>query len=135
METFGKVRRVGRFPACVVSLGGLLGLLLAGAAEAQSFCGNTSLGTYWWAASGQVTRANSCQGPTGFRCYPAENTGYTVEKISPSCDPSAGSCAVKIHATATIPGVRDMIVEEGIFSSLTPWAEWYPCTGAGCSPM
>jgi len=134
METFGKVRRVGKFPACVVSLGGLVGLLLAGAAEAQSSCGTTSLGTYWWAASGQVTRANSCLVPTGFRCYPAENTGYTVEKISPSCDPSAGSCAVKIHATATIPGVRDMIIEDGLFGSLTPWAEWYPCTGAGCSP-
>ena len=37
-------------------LGGLLGLLLAGAAEAQSSCGSTSLGDYWWTASGQVTR-------------------------------------------------------------------------------
>jgi hypothetical protein len=57
-----------------------------------------------------------------------------VEKISPACDPSAGLCAVKIHVTATLPGVRDMINEDGLFTSLTPWAEWYPCTGADCSP-
>jgi hypothetical protein len=27
-----------------------------------------------------------------------------------------------------------MINEDGLFTSLTPWAEWYPCTGADCSP-
>lgn len=101
--------------------------------EAQGVrtCGFTSLGTYQWVASGQVTRAKNCL--SSFRCYPAENTGYSVEKTTPSCNPGAGSCGVRIHAIATIPGLRDMIDQNGLTSSATPWAEWYPCTGAGCA--
>src|SRR5829696_6486278 len=75
-------------------------------------CGNASLGTYRWFASGRITRANNCLGGSGFRCYAAENTAWSVEKTDPACNPGAGSCAVKIHATATIPGLRDMIQEE-----------------------
>ncbi|HKH46619.1 MAG TPA: hypothetical protein VKM72_18310, partial [Thermoanaerobaculia bacterium] len=117
-----------------VPLGALLALCLPSSAAAQSSCGSTSLGAYSWAASGQVTKSNNCQGTTGFRCWPVENKAWYLEKTSPSCDPVAGSCGVKIHATATIPGLRDMINEDGLFGSLTPWAEWYPCSGAGCSP-
>ena len=68
METFGKAWRVGRSPACLVSLGGLLGLFLAGAAEAQSSCGTTSLGTYWWMASGQATERHRGPTPTSITC-------------------------------------------------------------------
>src|SRR5262249_8382686 len=78
-------------------------------------------------------RVNNCLGSTGFRCYPVQNQGSSVEMTSSGCDPSAGSCGVRIHATATIPGLADMISEDGLFGSLTPWAEWYPCAGAGCS--
>jgi hypothetical protein len=129
------MRRISGTGALVSCLSGLLGLLLAGAADAQGSgsCGNTSLGDYAWSASGQTSKANNCQPPNGFRCYAPENTGYFVEKIDPACDPSAGPCAVKIHVTATIPGVRDMVVEDQLGSSLTPWAEWYPCTGASCA--
>jgi RHS repeat-associated protein len=101
------------------------------AAQGVRTCGDTSLGNYQWVASGQVARSNNCQG--GFRCYPAANTSYSVEKTNPSCNPSIGSCGVRIHATATIPGLRDMINQNGLFSSLTPWAEWYPCAGASCA--
>ena len=101
----GSMREIG----CLVVLPALL---LAAAAEAQSTCGTTSLGTYWWSASGQVTTTNNCPArPTGFRCYAAQNTAYAVEKTTPSCDPTAGSCSVNIHATATIPGVQGMINE------------------------
>ncbi|HWM92937.1 MAG TPA: RHS repeat-associated core domain-containing protein, partial [Thermoanaerobaculia bacterium] len=104
------------------------------AAEAQSNCGTTAFGDYYWSASGQITKANNCFGFSGFRCHPAENLGWSVEKTVPACDPNSASCGVKIHATATIPGLRDMIIEEGsLFVSLTPWAEWYPCAGAGCT--
>jgi RHS repeat-associated protein len=96
-------------------------------------CGTTSLGDYHWTASGQVTRANNCLGFSGFRCYAVTGPGTLLEKVNPACDPTAGSCTVKIHATATIPGLRDMIVEDGLFSSLTPWVYWYPCTGAACT--
>ncbi|HWM94596.1 MAG TPA: RHS repeat-associated core domain-containing protein, partial [Thermoanaerobaculia bacterium] len=104
------------------------------AAEAQSNCGTTAFGDYYWSASGQITKANNCFGFSGFRCHPAENLGWSVEKTVPACNPNSASCGVKIHATATIPGLRDMIIEEGsLFVSLTPWAEWYPCAGAGCT--
>ena len=117
---------------------------LPAAAQGVRDCGTTSLGTYRWVASGQtlctdgmgamVVCPNNCLGSTGFRCYPVEGQGSSVERIIPTCDPTAGSCAVKIHATATIKGLRDMINEEGsLASALTPWAEWYPCTGAGCA--
>jgi RHS repeat-associated protein len=106
---------------------------LAAIAQGVRTCGTTALGTYQWVASGQNTRANNCLGSTGFRCYPVQNQGSSVEKTSSSCDPTAGSCGVKIHATATIPGLADMISEDGLFGSLTPWVEWYPCAGAGCA--
>jgi YD repeat-containing protein len=113
---------------------GLLALAsLPLSAQGVRDCGDTSLGSYHWLADGQVTRANNCQGSNGFRCHPAENPAWSLEKTNPSCDPLAGTCGVKIHATATIPGLRDMVVEDGLFSSLTPWAEWYPCSGAACS--
>lgn len=100
-------------------------------------CGGTALGTYRWVASGQLTRANNCQCSfgcaTGFRCYPVQSQGSSVEKTNPACNPTAGSCAVRIHATATIPGLADMVAQNGLFSSTTPWAEWYPCTGAACA--
>jgi hypothetical protein len=96
-------------------------------------CGETSMGAYHWVADGQVTRTNNCQGLSGSRCYAAENTEWSLEKTNPACDPIAGSCGVKIHATATIPGLRDMVLEDELSSSLTPWAEWYPCAGAGCT--
>src|SRR3954470_11198096 len=106
---------------------------LSATAQGVRDCGDTILGTYRWVASGQNTRANNCQGSTGFRCYPVQSQGSSVEKLDPLCNPSAGSCSVKIHATATIPGLRDMIDEDGLLTSTTPWAEWYPCTGAGCA--
>ena len=113
---------------------GLLALAsLPLSAQGVRDCGDTSLGVYHWVASGQITRANNCQGFTGFRCHPAENTAWSLEKTNPACDPVAGSCGVKIHATATIPGLKDMITEDTLFGSLTPWAEWYPCAGAGCA--
>ncbi|HYU33016.1 MAG TPA: RHS repeat-associated core domain-containing protein [Thermoanaerobaculia bacterium] len=111
----------------------LLSCLTAPAAEAQSSCGDTSIGNYFWTASGQITKLNNCQGPTGSRCYPVENKSWYVEKTNPACDPVVGSCGVRIHATATIPGVRDMVVEDGLGSALTPWVEWYPCQGAACT--
>ncbi|HWM93497.1 MAG TPA: RHS repeat-associated core domain-containing protein [Thermoanaerobaculia bacterium] len=111
-----------------------LGLWIAPAAEAQNNCGTTALGDYYWSASGQVTKSNNCLGGSGFRCHAAETLGWSVEKTNPACNPNTGSCGVKIHATATVPGLRDMIIEEGsLFVSLTPWAEWYPCAGAGCT--
>ncbi len=129
-ERFG-VRCRGWRP---VYLWGLLVLFSLGAtAQGVRDCGNTALGSYRWVASGQNTRANNCQGSTGFRCYPVQTQGSSLEKLNPACDASAGSCAVKIHATATILGLRDMINEDGLLSSITPWAEWYPCAGAGCS--
>ena len=115
--------------ACVV----LSFLVWTEPVQAQIFsCGTTSLGTYRWQASGQLTRANTCQGFRGFRCHPVENPSWSVDKTDPACEPEAGSCVVEIHARATIPGLKDMIMEEGSPSlSPTPWAEWYPCAGAG----
>lgn len=102
-------------------------------AAAQNLCGFTSLGTYEWVASGQVTKPSNCNDDE-FRCYPAEQTGWSVTKNNPSCNPTAGSCQVKIHATATIPGLRDMILDMDLFTALTPLVEWYPCLGAtGCA--
>lgn len=94
-------------------------------------CGNTSLGTYRWFASGQNARANNCFGLSGSRCYAAQNMAWSVEKTNPACDPKVGSCSVKIHATVTIPGLQAMVLEDGLGSALTPLAEWYPCAGAG----
>ncbi|HWM89764.1 MAG TPA: RHS repeat-associated core domain-containing protein [Thermoanaerobaculia bacterium] len=116
------------------SVAAVLAVFTCPAAAQVRTCGTTSLGTYHWIASGQLARTNNCQGTSGFRCYAAENTAWFVEKTSPACNPNSGSCAVRIHATATIPGLKAMITEEGsLFSSLTPWAEWYPCTGASCT--
>ena len=136
--------RGGRSPLRFLIAWGLPTLLsLPAAAQGVRDCGTTTLGTYHWVASGQVLCTdsmgamvvcpNNCLGTTGFRCYPVQGQGSSVEKIIPACDPTVGSCAVKIHATATIKGLRDMIDEDGLGSSLTPWAEWYPCTGAGCA--
>src|SRR5918996_1358211 len=111
---------------------GLAAFLLTAEAEAQNWCGQTSLGNYYWTASGQITQPNNCLGATGSRCYAVETSGFYLEKVSPSCDPSAGPCGVKIHATATIPGLRDMVLEDGLGSALTPLVEWYPCSGTSC---
>ena len=95
--------------ACVV----LSFLVWTDPVQAQIYsCGTTSLGTYGWQASGQLTRSNNCQGFRGFRCYPVENPSWSVDKTDPACDPEAGSCVVEIHARATVPGLKDMIVEE-----------------------
>jgi RHS repeat-associated protein len=96
-------------------------------------CGTTSLGTYNWVASGRLTRSNNCFGGSGFRCYPAQDTSWSLEQTSPGCDPTVGSCGVNIHAYATIPGLRDMVVEDGLGGSITPFVFWYPCAGAGCT--
>jgi RHS repeat-associated protein len=97
-------------------------------------CGDTTLlGTYRWFASVRNERANNCLGLTGSRCYAAENMAWSVEKTNPACDPKAGSCSVKIHATVTIPGLQAMVFEDGLGSALTPLAEWYPCAGANCA--
>ncbi|HWM92933.1 MAG TPA: hypothetical protein VN493_19375, partial [Thermoanaerobaculia bacterium] len=47
-----------------------LGLCMTPAAEAQSNCGTTAFGDYYWSASGQITKANNCFGFSGFRCHP-----------------------------------------------------------------
>lgn len=117
-----------------IFISGLLTLLAVPVlAQGVRDCGTTSLGAYHWVASGQETRTNNCLGATGFRCYPVEGQDWSIEKINPSCDPTAGGCAVKIHATATIPGLRDMINEDGLTSSLTPWVEWSSCNSMGCT--
>jgi hypothetical protein len=110
----------------------LLALLWLPSSAGANVCGFTSLGTYHWTASGQLTRSNNCFGGSGFRCYPAQGTSWSLE-TTPGCDPTAGSCGVKIHAFATIPGLRDMVVEDGLGGSPTPRAFWYPCSGAGCT--
>ncbi|HEV8580240.1 MAG TPA: RHS repeat-associated core domain-containing protein [Thermoanaerobaculia bacterium] len=121
--------RAAARPAVASVLLALFSLSLT--AQGVRDCGTTSVGTYRWVASGQLTRSNNCLGSTGFRCYPVEGDGSSAEKTNATCDPAAGSCGVKIHATATIPGVRDMINEDGL--TLTPLAEWYACSGAGCT--
>ena len=107
--------------------------VLPAAAQGVRTCGFTSLGTYQWVASGQIPKPNNCFGGSGFRCYPVENEGSFLEMTSSGCDPTSGSCGVKIHATATNPGVRDMVVEDGLFGTPTPKVYWYPCSGAACA--
>ena len=63
--------------------------LSAPAAEAQSFCVDTSV----------------------------------LETASPACASMAGDCGAGIHATATIPGVRDMVSEDGLGGALPLWEE------------
>jgi YD repeat-containing protein len=96
-------------------------------------CGTTSLGTYRWLASGQVTKTTNCPAVFQGRCYTAESTAWSVEKTSASCDPVAGSCGVKVHVTATLPGLRDMIANSSLSTAAPPWVEWYPCSAAGCT--
>lgn len=68
------------------SIGSACGLLVLAslplAAQGVRDCGNTSLGGYRWVASGQVTKSNNCLGGNGSRCYPAENTAWSVEKTA-----------------------------------------------------
>jgi RHS repeat-associated protein len=97
-------------------------------------CGDTAFADYFWTASGQINKDNNCQGSTGFRCYDVENPGSYVQLANPSCNPISSSCTVNAHATATVPGLRDMVLEESsIFVTPTPWVEWYPCSGASCA--
>lgn len=97
-------------------------------------CGDVGGVLYDWVASGQIPKLNNCQGSTGCRCYDVENPSSFVEKLNPSCNPSVGSCSVRLHATATIPGVREMVIEDGLGGGSTPspWAQWYGCLDGNC---
>ena len=98
----------------------------------QNDCGDsaTDLGFYKWSASGQLAVAESCN---GFRCNAAKDLFWFITKSNPSCNPDAVSCSIDIHANATIPGLAQMISEQGSRSlALTPRAEWYTCPSASC---
>ena len=111
---------------------GALVFLATRAPLSAGVCGTIGEKVYAWTASGQLTRANNCFGGTGFRCYPAESTGYFIELASPGCNPSLGSCQTKIHALATNPGVADMVAEDTLAGSPTPRADWHLCSNAAC---
>ena len=105
----------------------------AAAQGSSGSCGDVGGVFYDWVASGQIPKPNNCQGSNGWRCYDVENPSSFVEKLNPSCNPSAGSCSVRLHATATNPGVRDMVIEDGFNGSIpTPKVDWYGCLDAGC---
>ncbi|HEV8579578.1 MAG TPA: RHS repeat domain-containing protein, partial [Thermoanaerobaculia bacterium] len=117
-----------------VSLTALLVLssLPANGQGSSGSCGDVGGVVFDWLASGQISKDNNCQG--GFRCYDVENPSSSVENLNAGCDPTAGVCAVRLHAFATNPGVRDMVIEDGFNPSTpTPKVEWYGCLNAGCS--
>lgn len=100
-------------------------------------CGQSAAGDrYFWAAiAGESPRNNNCFGGSGFRCSQAIDGQPFVRLKNPACDPTTTPCVIELRVPIELPGVEQMVDEDG-FGSPTPAVYWFaadeapPCPGS-----
>jgi len=115
-------RRLASRPAVLLVL---LGSVVAMVWSTPAHAGACPHPYYWQAVVGNSPQGNNCEGLDGWRCYKAIESDWYYALESATCDPTSEECVVQLRVPLEFPGLGDMVAEDGLFGTPTPWIFWF----------